>query len=291
MENSIHDKKDNSECIFERVSAAKSVDNHNARISRVGSQGTFSRNMKDKMVKIEIFMIESEDSFETLSLRSQMTRLVRNGNVDIKNWYYKMGADGTIPSTYDEFKSRFIDFCCGESIEHMIRYRDEPWSKYLDRLRCASKEKNISEDDVFRKLRSDPAPRTLQTIFYSFGVKLSDVIERVIEWENYMSKGNFSKRMPTKNSEKEFLKAKDNTKKLDVRCYKCNEIGHYSIKCKIKKEKLNVVDKKKCYDEKLDTEAIFIQGQRFTAIFDTGASESVITSKILISIPNKNIIE
>lgn len=181
------------------------------------SQMIFSRNMKIRDVKIEMFIIESDDNFEILSLKSKMTQLIKKSNKDIKDWYYEMGIQESLPNCYEDFKSRFIDFCCGQGLENLKKYRDEPWSQYLERLRCVANEKNISEDDIFRKLRQDSTPRTLQMIFYSFGIKLENVIERVKEWESYTSENKTYKKSFRNKSNNDYKK----DKMLSIKCFKC----------------------------------------------------------------------
>ncbi|KAG0440795.1 hypothetical protein DMUE_1488 [Dictyocoela muelleri] len=108
-----------------------------------------------------------------------MTQIIKRSNTEIKNWFYEMGIEELLPKTYEDFKIKFIDFCSGQSLDDMVKYRDELWSSYFEKLRCIAKEKNIKNDEIFRKLRSERPPKTLQMILNFFNVTLKDVIERV----------------------------------------------------------------------------------------------------------------
>lgn len=66
-------------------------------------------------------------------------------------------------------------------------------------------------------------------------------------------------------------------------------MGHYSNECPIKNDKLNKIEKYNVSESKLDIDVIFIEGRKYNATFDTGASDSVITSKILNKIKHKKI--
>ncbi|KAG0420327.1 hypothetical protein EQH57_0196 [Dictyocoela roeselum] len=283
---SFYDKVERIGEVNNGISANKNVDNYVTRSSLVGSSTPFYRNMKERQIKIEIFMIEGEDGFENLSLRSKMTQIMKRSSSDIKSWFYEMGIDGSLPKTYEDFKSKFVDFCSGQSLDNMVKYREELWSAYLERLRCVANERNIGEDEIFRKLRSEKHPKTLQMIFYSFNVTFKDVIERVLEWEIHSSDNRINK---TFISQKEQNKPAY-SKISSIRCFKCNELGHYSNKCTKKGDMANNVEPHKSFGRNLDTEDVIIDGKTFNAIFDTGASESVITSKILTQITNKKII-
>ncbi|KAG0439177.1 hypothetical protein DMUE_2613, partial [Dictyocoela muelleri] len=91
-------------------------------------------------------------------------------------------------------------------------------------------------------------------------------------------------------TKKEFNK-KTSVTNHNIRCFKCNGLGHYSNKCINKSDMMNNIKSHKSFNRNVDTDNVKIDGRTFNAIFDTGASESVITSKILTKIPSKEIIE
>ncbi|KAG0439046.1 hypothetical protein DMUE_2706 [Dictyocoela muelleri] len=197
---SFYDNVENINNVHDSKSASKNVDNHGTRFSTANSQILFIRNMKEKDIKIELFMIEGDNNFEILSLRSKMTQIIKRSNPYIKNWYYEMGIEGKLSNTYEDFKSKFIDFCSGHSIDNMTKYRDELWSDYLERLICLANERSIGEDEIFKKLRREYAPKTLQIIFYSFGITLKDVIERVLEWEMNITAQKITRKIDIKKT-------------------------------------------------------------------------------------------
>ncbi|KAG0442406.1 Retrovirus-related Pol polyprotein from transposon 17.6 [Dictyocoela muelleri] len=275
------------------IPAAENVGNLNRMASISRSECVLTRNMNERDVRVEIFMFEGEDNFDTLSLRAKMTQLVKRSNSEVKEWFYEMGIEEKLPESWNEFKIKIIDFCCGQGIDNIRKYKEELWSQYLERLRCCAKDKNISEEDVLKKLRRDKAPKTLQMIFYSFNVSLKDIYLRILEWERY----NYSINLPRENTysndnfndKNKHLKGRLNDHKKRIKCFKCNELGHYSNECNKKDDKINILRgdfKRGC---KLDIDKIKIQGKDFMAIFDTGACESVITSKILKKISRENI--
>ncbi|KAG0427942.1 hypothetical protein DMUE_5859 [Dictyocoela muelleri] len=220
--NSFDDKIEDRKCEKDILPAAKNVGFPTRITSMPGSQCVFMRNMTEKNVKIEIFMFEGEENFELLSLRAKMTQLVKKSSSEVKEWYYEMGIEDKLPEIWTDFKSKLVDFCSSQGIDSMSKYRDELWSQYLERLRCVAQEKNISEEDVFRKLRRENPPKTLQMIFYSFGVSLKDVYKRVIEWESNVLDKKLSSMITRINIQKErilFRKVKSfvlNVMNLDI---------------------------------------------------------------------------
>lgn len=82
----------------------KSTKNVDSRLysSGVNSQkAVFKRNMNEKKVKLELFLIEGNDNFEGKSVRAQMNEVVYKGTDELKEWFYEMGISNNLPNKWE----------------------------------------------------------------------------------------------------------------------------------------------------------------------------------------------
>jgi Reverse transcriptase (RNA-dependent DNA polymerase)/RNase H-like domain found in reverse transcriptase/Integrase core domain/Aspartyl protease len=250
-------------------------------IPNAGRTLIFRKNMDEKEILRELFIMECESDFETQPLKSKMMKVIRVSVPELKDWFYEKGVEGKLPDEWEEFKIQIVNLCTEQALESLYRYKDEPWSAYISRLKDKGISTNTSEDEVFKKLRRESAPEILRQIFYSFGISLEQTIERVKEYEiNAKEMKERFTRLNIQTSEKSF---QDREGTLPGSCYVCNKQGHYSANCPNKhmKESINHLNKDLSSYSNLDLEVVKINGVLIKAVFDSGASESVITSKLL----------
>lgn len=50
----------------------------------------FKRNMQEKKVKLELFLIEGNDDFELKSLRGKIYEVIYHTSVEIKEWFFEL---------------------------------------------------------------------------------------------------------------------------------------------------------------------------------------------------------
>ena len=192
-----------------------------------------------------------------------------------------MGLEDSLPKTWEDFKSKLVDFCAESGLEAVEKYSNETWLQYLQRLKDFIVFKNISEEEVLRKLRHGYLPRSLQILVYSNGISLNTIIIRTMEMESFMSisrpKENYKNNFKTQGrSGKPYEPFKQKSEKKDVECFRCKLFGHYSNNCPQKNGSTNNIDRWR--PDTLDVRAIKINDKTVDALFDTGASDSMITS-------------
>ena len=88
----------------------------NVRTSGVDNnrnKGYFTKDMMEKNVKLELFMIEGEESFEGKSLRGKMNVVAMRGDAEFQNWFYEKGIEGQLPVIWDDFKNIVLGYCTG----------------------------------------------------------------------------------------------------------------------------------------------------------------------------------
>jgi hypothetical protein len=189
------------------------------RLGEFGQQNMpFRKNMEERQAKLELFLIEGIDGFERKSLRSQMTEVIQRGTQQLKDWYYDLGVEDRLPGKWTDFKELVVQYCTGKSLGYIRKYIDEPWSDYLSRLKDFGFAKNISEEEILKKVRQEHAPVNIQNILYNIGASLDDLIERIKEMENFQ---NGKKQNSIKLSET-VRKFEDNETKSEIREKKNN---------------------------------------------------------------------
>jgi hypothetical protein len=145
----------------------------------------FKRNMLSKKVQLELFIIEGSENFENRSLRSKMTEVIKYCDEDLKMYYFEKGVDDDLPKSWEEFKIFIVEYCTETGINSLKKYNDEPWSAYVNRLKDYGKYKNIECECILKKIRSEFIPRNLQPIFFSVGVDINTILERLLEIETF----------------------------------------------------------------------------------------------------------
>ena len=125
-------------------------------------------NLQEEEVKRELFIIECEDGFKPRSEKSKMISVIKKSSVDIKNWFYETGSRNSLPESWDEFKLRIIDLFIEQVLDSLYRYTNEPWSKYVERIRDKAISTNASNEQVFKTLRRENSPEIFRNMFYTF---------------------------------------------------------------------------------------------------------------------------
>ncbi|MGL5708136.1 MAG: reverse transcriptase domain-containing protein [Aeromonas sp.] len=261
----------------------------------------FKRNMSRKEVLLELFLIESEENFEKRSLKSQIAEVAKRGDDDFKDWFFDKITNNDFPNSWEEFSNVIVKFCTNRGLDNIEKFNDEKWSSYLTRLGDFCKLNNLSEEDIFKKLRKEYSPQNLQNLFYAFDQKLEDVIKRVIEYENFkpvdtgISKKFKRKYNENVRTERNALEARkyDRKSKDEIQCYNCKKFGHYSNECTESKKQINKINNKIYIknESNIDERKVRINNKEFNVIFDTGAAVSMITSRMLKYFKSSDIID
>lgn len=143
----------------------------------------FRRGMREYEVRMNLFMIEGQNGFEVMNLRSKMTAVVARGNNDVKEWFYDRGVSETLPMSWEEFETELVGFCVDIGIDDIKKYREEMWSSYVIRLKEYCMIRKLGEELVFKKLRRTKAPAKYQIIFYTPNITLDELVNRLRDWE------------------------------------------------------------------------------------------------------------
>jgi hypothetical protein len=71
----------------------------------------FKRNMTQKRVSFELFFLESDDLFESKSLKSRMADVAKRSSKELQSWFYDRVVENELPQTWEEFKTEIILYC------------------------------------------------------------------------------------------------------------------------------------------------------------------------------------
>ncbi|KAG0426252.1 hypothetical protein DMUE_5981, partial [Dictyocoela muelleri] len=165
--------------------------------------------------------------FESYTLRERMTLVMRYSDKRVNEWFCDNGAEGALPDDWDSFKNDLIEFCAEECLESLHKFKEEKWSQFIERVLEFSKSREIDETIILKYLRKIPAPRDYQTLFFTSDLPLKKIIERIKEWETVKDKKQtFQKNVKREHKPKQVAGKK--YKDVQVKCYKCNKMGHYA---------------------------------------------------------------
>ena len=255
----------------------------------------FKKGIEDKKVRIALAIMEDEYGFSNLNLRERIAEAARRGDLKFQEWYYNHRIEGTLPDTWERFTEMVREYCAEETLENQRKYIDESWVGYLTRLIEWAGIRRIPEKEILKKLRKEDAPRELSILFLTTELNMKELKSRVEEWEGcprrYKSyhKGKLDK---TRRIEKrEFINEKKIEKDIrDIICYQCKEKGHYARDCpnkKLQNRMINIIrdPSKEEENDVMDIEEVQINGVRKEVLFDTGATDNVVTKEALKKIP------
>lgn len=77
----------------------------------------------------------------------------------------------------------------------------------------------------------------------------------------------------------------------NIKCFKCGNMGHFANKCREQnKKELNTLESHN-FNDKLDERVVTIEGLKANALFDSGATNNIVSGKLINSLKNKTIIK
>lgn len=126
---------------------------------------TLKRNMKRKEVLMELFLIESEENFESKSFKTKIAEVAKRGDKMFKDWFFEKLTNDEFPKIWEEFTDVIVNYCTNRGIDNIEKFNDEKWSNYLVRPGDFSRLNNLSEEDIFKKLKKEYAPKTYKLSF------------------------------------------------------------------------------------------------------------------------------
>lgn len=261
-----------------RGSTTENVGRSGSSISIAGT--TFRRNMTETEVKRELFILEFTRGFDEMNIKNKMMLVMEKCQNELKDWFYEQGIGGNLPDTWEEFSNQIVDVCTEKALMQIQKYKDEPWSNYISRLRDKARTTNMHDEEVLKKLRREEAPEVLRTLFYSFGISLDALIQRVEEYEVNIK--GYQERKASRRGVS-YTRKTDQTKNIfNGDCYTCNKKGHYSYECPEKQNSSSINSLNKDLTSfGLDMDYVKLNMVSVRAVFDSGACESVITSGLL----------
>ena len=249
------------------------------------SEQIFYVGMAEKDVKIKLFILEEGNGFDALKTREKYSHIIKRSSSQIQEWYYNQGVNNDLPKQYPSFKKAFIEKCSFEGLGNLLKFSEEKWSQFIKRLTNESKMKDLNEIDVIQKLRQCNIPRDLVPIFYTPRISLCELIGLVEEWESFIEnrRNNKSVIQPKTPRGKGFRNKTSNSS--TVRCYNCQEIGHYANKCQKRKlanrphkkdgEPLNMSINGSAGGVEKDN--VEINGFDYLSVFDSGSNMNIIS--------------
>jgi hypothetical protein len=94
----------------------------------------FARGVLEMKVRRELFILEGDDSFEMRTIRGKMTEVIKRSSEELKEHFYEKGVQNQLPDNWTDFKEFVVDFCKGQSLDTMIKYKNESWLEFVCRL-------------------------------------------------------------------------------------------------------------------------------------------------------------
>lgn len=113
-----------------------------------------------------------------------MSLFVQISSQDVQEQFYDSGAKGDLPTKWEAFKIEIVGFCIGESLENLKRYNNEPWSKYLKRLKDSSIPRKNTNEKLLKFIRKHYLPKNLLPLFYA-NTAIEKAIIRISEIESF----------------------------------------------------------------------------------------------------------
>jgi hypothetical protein len=256
---------------------------------------TFHRGMGTREIEIELFLMEDDIEFGGLPDGGKISRVIRSASHELKSWYAGERVKGNVKNDdWTGFKSKIIEYCRGETVENLRKFKDEAWSEYIIRLRDWCMFRNVCEDDVFEKLQKESVPEKYIALFCMPNMNLQTLIEVVskiekadIKQKKFCKDGEQMKRRESSDVKKCFrcgrfghLKINCRTKmyeekQRELKCFLCGKIGHIKANCRenIRKKEINSTVEDEC---STDRRSVKINEVDCYALFDSGASHSFI---------------
>jgi hypothetical protein len=82
------------------------------------------------------------DSFEMRTIRGKMTEVIKKSSEELKEHFCVNGVQNQLPDNWTYFKELVVDFCKGQSLNTMTKYKNESWLEFVCRLRDIAMLKN-----------------------------------------------------------------------------------------------------------------------------------------------------
>lgn len=64
-----------------------------------------------------------------------MMCVIQRGESELQDQFFDIEVDNTLPKTLEPFKEAVVDWCTDTDIQSMRRYKNEKYSRYVERLR------------------------------------------------------------------------------------------------------------------------------------------------------------
>lgn len=155
----------------------------------------------------------------------------------------------------------------------------------------------MTSEDVLKILRGTWLPEKYQILVHGRTLTLDEIIQRITTWERMAMKntncsydsrdlrGIKSQRNSVENrtyasNYRSTPEEKKEYSTKEVRCYGCNQLGHYKINCPKRNKKINNIQQSN-RTHGVDNRLILLDGKEVYATFDTGATESFISMALV----------
>ncbi|EJW04344.1 hypothetical protein EDEG_04247, partial [Edhazardia aedis USNM 41457] len=143
----------------------------------------FKRNLTEKEVRINLFVIEGTAGFEALSLREKTTKIASFGDSEFLEWFYEEGIRNSLPDDWITFKENVVEYCINKGIANMFKYKEETWSNYVERLIDYTIKRKIDQNKIISKILCEFAPRKVRTLALTCGENCFIFLEKLKFWE------------------------------------------------------------------------------------------------------------